>query len=60
MNSDSFAPIDHWALPRARVLEQCETLRALMRARGVPGAILDADHELESELARTDVFGEPA
>jgi uncharacterized protein (DUF58 family) len=59
VDSDSFAPIDHWAQPRARVREQSEVLRGLLSARGVPGAILAAEHELSAELARPD-FGEPA
>lgn len=58
VNGDSFAPIDHWALPRAQALERCEALRSVMRSRGAPGAVLEAEQELADELARPDVFGD--
>ena len=58
VDSDSFAPIDHWALPRARVEERCQVLQSLMRSRGVPGVVLAAEHELSAELGRPDLFGD--
>jgi uncharacterized protein (DUF58 family) len=56
VNSDSFAAIDRWALPAKKARERCEEIRALLRSRGVPGAILDAEQELGTELSRQDLF----
>jgi uncharacterized protein (DUF58 family) len=60
VNSDSFAPIDRWALPAKKARERCEEITALLRSRGVPGAILDAEQELGTELSRSDLFVETA
>jgi len=56
VNSDSFAPIDRWALPPKKARQRCEEIGSLMRSRGVPGAILDAGQDLAEELARPDLF----
>jgi len=56
VNSDSFAPIDRWAMPPPRVQERCQEITALLRSRGLPGAILDAGQDLAQELARPDLF----
>jgi uncharacterized protein (DUF58 family) len=60
VNGDSFAPVDKWPLPRERMLQTQDTLRALLRENGVPGAILGAEHDLAAELPRADLFAEPA
>ena len=60
VNGDSFAPVDKWPLPRERLLRTQDALRALLREHGVAGAILSAEHDLATELARADLFAEPA
>ncbi len=56
VNSYSFTPVDKWPLPKAEALERCRELEYFMRSRGVPGAIVGADQELERELGRPDLF----
>jgi uncharacterized protein (DUF58 family) len=54
VDMDSFVPIDQRSRPRALVLEQAEELRALAHAHGALLAILDAERDLPTELARPD------
>lgn len=54
VDMDSFVPIDERSRPRDRVLEQAEAIRALAQAHGALLAILDAERDLPSELARPD------
>jgi hypothetical protein len=54
VDMDSFVPIDEHSRPRDLVLEQAEELRALAHAHGALLAILDAERDLPSELARPD------
>jgi uncharacterized protein (DUF58 family) len=54
VDMDSFVPIDARPRPRDRVLEQADELRALAHAHGALVAILDAERDLPTELARTD------
>lgn len=60
VNKDSFLPIERRAAPREQAAAQAREMTALLRARGVPGAILSADEELESALGRPGLFGECA
>ncbi|HET7291994.1 MAG TPA: DUF58 domain-containing protein [Vicinamibacteria bacterium] len=60
VNGDSFAPVDKWPLPRERMLEAQEQLRALLRDHGVPGAILGVEDDLAAELPRADLFAGPS
>lgn len=57
VDMDSFVPIDERARPRDRVREQAEEIRALAHAHGALVAVLDAEHDLPSELARHDWLG---
>ena len=59
VNKDSFLPIDRRAVPREEAAEQARAVTSLLRARAVPGAILSADGDLETDLGRSDLFGEP-
>ena len=43
-------------MPPPRVQERCQEITALLRSRGLPGAILDAGQDLAQELARPDLF----
>jgi uncharacterized protein (DUF58 family) len=54
VDMDSFVPIDERSRRRDLVLEQAEELRALARAHGALLAILDAERDLPTELARPD------
>ncbi len=54
VDMDSFVPIDQRSRPRELVLEQAEELRALAHAHGALLAILDAERDLPTELARPD------
>jgi uncharacterized protein (DUF58 family) len=56
VNSWSFAPVDKWPLPKAEALERCRELEYFLRSRGVAGAIVGADQELEAEFARPELF----
>lgn len=56
VNKDSFMPIDHRAAPRDEVAAQADAVMTLLRARGVAGAILSADQDLEAELGRADLL----
>src|SRR5262249_2276807 len=58
VDGDSFVPIERWARPRSERLARAEALQALLRARGVAGAVLGAEDELASVLSRPDLFGE--
>jgi uncharacterized protein (DUF58 family) len=59
VNKDSFLPIDRRAVPRDEAAAQAGAAATLLRSRGVPGAILAADQDLEAELARADLFEAP-
>jgi uncharacterized protein (DUF58 family) len=59
VNKDSFLPIDRRAVPRDEAAAQASAATALLRLRGVPGAILSADQDLESDLGRADLFEAP-
>jgi uncharacterized protein (DUF58 family) len=52
VDKDSFLPIDRHARPRDEVRAQRADLTAFLRSRGARVAVLDADHELDEELAR--------
>jgi uncharacterized protein (DUF58 family) len=56
VNKDSFLPIDRRAAPREEAAAQAHAVSTLLRARGVPGAILSSDQDLEAELGRADLF----
>jgi uncharacterized protein (DUF58 family) len=56
VDSDTFIPIDKWALPRQQAIEQREALAGLLRGRRVPAAILGADDDLAETLGRPDLF----
>jgi len=56
VNKDSFLPIDRRAVPREQAAAQARAASTLFRSRGVPGAILSADQDLEAELGRADLF----
>ncbi len=56
VNSTSFTPVDKWPLPRAEAVERCREIEYFLRSRGVPGTIVGAEHDLEQELARPDLF----
>jgi uncharacterized protein (DUF58 family) len=56
VNKDSFLPIDRRAVPRDEAAAQADAVTTLLRARGVPGAILSADQDLEAELGRADLL----
>jgi uncharacterized protein (DUF58 family) len=56
VNKDSFLPIDRRAVPREAAAAQAQAVSTLLRSRGVPGAILSAEQDLESELGRPDLF----
>jgi len=56
VNKDSFLPIDRRAVPREEAAAQADAVTTLLRARGVPGAILSADQDLEAELGRADLL----
>jgi len=57
VNKDSFLPIDRRAVRREEAAAQADAARGLLRSRGVAGAILSAEQDLESELGRADLFG---
>ena len=59
VNKDSFLPIDRRAVPRDEAAAQAGAAATLLRSRGVPGAILAADQDLEAELARADLLEAP-
>jgi uncharacterized protein (DUF58 family) len=56
VNGDSFLPIHRAALPRDEAAARCRGLESRLRSRGVAGAILSADQELDAELSRPDLF----
>jgi hypothetical protein len=56
VDSDTFVPIDKWALPRQQAIEQREALAGLLNGRSVPAAILGADDDLAETLGRPDLF----
>ncbi len=56
VNSTSFTPVDKWPLPRAEAVERCREIEYFLRSRGVPGTIVGAEHDLEHELAKPDLF----
>ncbi|PYQ15739.1 MAG: hypothetical protein DMF80_08020 [Acidobacteria bacterium] len=60
VNKDSFLPIDRRAAPREEAAEQAHAVVALLRARDIPGTILAAEQDLEAELARPDLLGDPS
>ena len=59
VNKDSFLPIDRRAVPRDEAAARASAAATLLRSRGVPGAILSADQDLEAELGRADLFEAP-
>ena len=59
VNKDSFLPIDRRAVPRDQAAAQAGAAATLLRSRGVPGAILSAEQDLEAELGRVDLFEAP-
>jgi uncharacterized protein (DUF58 family) len=59
VNKDSFLSIDRRAVPRDEAAAQAGAAATLLRSRGVPGAILSADQDLEAELGRADLFEAP-
>jgi uncharacterized protein (DUF58 family) len=59
VNKDSFLPIDRRAVPREEAAAQGRAVTSLLRSRGVPGAILSAEADLEADLGRSDLFGPP-
>jgi uncharacterized protein (DUF58 family) len=60
VNKDSFLPLERRAAPRGEAAEQSRALLSLLRARGVPGAVLSAEEDLEDALGRADLFAESA
>ncbi|HEY2945747.1 MAG TPA: DUF58 domain-containing protein [Vicinamibacteria bacterium] len=56
VNKDSFLPIDRRAVPREEAEAQARAVTTLLRSQAVPGAILSAEHDLETELGRSDLF----
>jgi uncharacterized protein (DUF58 family) len=59
VNKDSFLPIDRRAVPREQAAGQARAVTSLLSSRGVPGAILSAEADLEADLGRSDLFGPP-
>lgn len=57
INNFTFAAWEKWPLQREQILERCREIEYYLRSRGIPGAILGADHELEEEFARPELFG---
>jgi len=58
VNKDSFLPIDRRAVPRQEAEAQARAATTLLRSRAIPGAILSAEHDLEAQLGRNDLFEE--
>jgi len=56
VNGWSFAPVDKWPLPKPEAAERCRELGFFLRSRGVAGCIVSAEVELETELARPELF----
>jgi uncharacterized protein (DUF58 family) len=54
VDMDSFMPIDRRPRPRAEVEEQADRLRDLARSHEALLAVLDAEQDLPTELARPD------
>ncbi len=60
INDHSFLPIDRRPLPREQARGRIGELESLLRRHGVAGCVLGAEEELDEELGRPDLFGEPA
>jgi uncharacterized protein (DUF58 family) len=56
VNDASFVAIDRWRLERPALEERLLSLRALLRERAVPGAILHAEGDLAQDLSRADLY----
>jgi uncharacterized protein (DUF58 family) len=54
IDMDSFVPIDERSRPRGAVQEQTGAVRAIAHAHEALFAVLDAEHDLPGELARSD------
>ena len=60
VNDASFLPVDRWPLPPAEVEARRNAIATLLATHGVPGRILEADHDLGNELGRADLLGDAA
>jgi uncharacterized protein (DUF58 family) len=60
IDRDSFVPIDRWPLRRDQARRRNDALAAFLAAHGAQSAVLEAEHDLAGELARTDLFAATA